>query len=246
MENNFGIKGFDENLKCKGYQFSIGKTHTEEVTPKLCGRGFHYCKTIKDVFSFYKNDGRNRFCLIEVLGDVDEGVEKSCTNKIKIVRELSKQEVSNGITDEFVAKQMKEMCDKGFMIGGSMALKIHGYKIDRPISDIDLVTKENDHSATTSLFKGMKGLREFSARDSICAFTGLLGEKYDVLKNVDARSVKRSYMGYELEVEDEVQIWEAKLRYALNGMVKHMDDILKNNIVFKMNPRMTEDNKLPF
>lgn len=246
MENKFGIKGFDKDLKCRGYQFTIGKTYVEELTPKLCGRGFHYCKTIKDVFSFYRNDGKNRFCLIEVLGDTDDGIDKSCTNKIKIVRELTKEEVSIGITDEFVAKQMKDMCDKGFMIGGSMALKIHGYKIDRPISDIDLVTKEPDHSVVISSFKGMKGLREFSARDSICAFTGLFGEKYDVLKNVEARSVKRSYMGYELEVEDEVQIWEAKLKYALNGMVKHMDDILKNGVVFKMNPRMSEENKLPF
>jgi len=246
MENNYGIKGFNEDLKCMGYQFSIGKTFEEDITPKLCGRGFHYCKTIKDVFSFYKNDGKNRFCLIEVLGKTDEGIGKSCTNKIKIIRELSKEEVSLGITDDFVAKQMKEMCDKGFMIGGSMALKIHGYKIDRTISDIDLVTKESDRSVTMSLFKGMKGLREFSSRDSICAFTGLFGEKYDILLNSEARGVKRSYMGYELEVEDEVQIWEAKLRYALNGMVKHMDDILKNSIVFKMNPRLTEDNKLPF
>lgn len=150
------------------------------------------------------------------------------------------------MTDDFIAKQMKEMCDRGFMIGGSMALKIHGYKIDRSISDIDLITKDLDHSVVISSFKGMKGLREFSSRDSICAFTGLFGEKYDVLKNVEARSVKRSYMGYELEVEDEVQIWEVKLKYALNGMVKHMDDILNNGIVFKMNPRMSEDNKLPF
>ena len=245
-EKIIGIKGFDKDLKCRNYQFRIGKTFEEDLTPKLCGRGFHYCQTLSDVFQYYPNKNGNRFCVIEVLGKVESGVDKCCTNKIKIVRELNRDEICSGITQEELGRKLREMNDNGFIIGGSFALKAHGYIIDRDLSDIDLITTNSDRSAVLSKFKNMASIKEFSSRDSICSFKGVLGEKYDILFNTNAHAVEREYLGHKINVQDDVEIWSVKLKYALNGMKKHMDDILKNNISFSMNPRIQDDNSLPF
>ena len=88
------IKGFDENLFCRGMQFEVGKTYdtgAKDNEIKLCSNTvFHYCNSIERVHSYYSCDPakHNRFCEIEVLGaEVTDG-EKCGSNKIKLVREI--------------------------------------------------------------------------------------------------------------------------------------------------------------
>ena len=44
-----GYKGFDKNLKCRGFQYEIGKEFEEDVKPECCERGFHFCEYPLDV-----------------------------------------------------------------------------------------------------------------------------------------------------------------------------------------------------
>lgn len=46
-----GFKGFDENLKCRGFQFQIGGEYEEEKA-KACNYGFHFCENPLDVFNY--------------------------------------------------------------------------------------------------------------------------------------------------------------------------------------------------
>ena len=98
------IKGFDEDLKCRGYQFEIGKTYEiklpdgyELTKEDLCSdKLFHYCNSLKDVHGYYSVNpsGHNRFCEVEVLGrEVTDG-EKCGSNKIKIIREIVGEELN--------------------------------------------------------------------------------------------------------------------------------------------------------
>jgi hypothetical protein len=87
-------KVFNPDWTCRSYQFEVGKTYEENVKPELCNRGFHACKNIADCFSYYSFDPNNKVAEVELIGDivgVDE--DKQATNKIKIVRELSWNEV---------------------------------------------------------------------------------------------------------------------------------------------------------
>lgn len=94
------IKGFDENLCCRGMQFEIGKTYeiendvNEEL--ELCtSKVFHFCRSLQQVHEYYKANpsNTNRFCEIEVLGKLVESDNKCGSNKIHIVREIKGEEL---------------------------------------------------------------------------------------------------------------------------------------------------------
>lgn len=90
-----GYKVFNHDWTCRGFQYSVGKTFEEDVIPSCCEKGFHFCTELKDCFSYYCLDPLNKVAEIEALGEIDTEAtgKKHCTNKIKIVREISWEEV---------------------------------------------------------------------------------------------------------------------------------------------------------
>ena len=89
-----GFKGFDKELKCRGFQYEIGKIYQTDKSINLCDWGFHFCRNLFDVNKFYDfSNEDNKFCEIEAIGKIIDGNDKSVTNKIKIVREISKDEL---------------------------------------------------------------------------------------------------------------------------------------------------------
>lgn len=84
-------KGFDKDLKCRGYQYEIGKEYREE-TANLCHSGFHACENPLDTFGYYAPGAGSRYCEVE-LDEVSEQASsddtKRCGKVIKIGAELS-------------------------------------------------------------------------------------------------------------------------------------------------------------
>ena len=81
-------KGFDKDLKCRGYQYEEGKEYVHEGEVKACEGGFHACENPFDVFYFYGPNEFHRFCEVEGSGKEDKQGRKSSFEKIKIVAEI--------------------------------------------------------------------------------------------------------------------------------------------------------------
>ena len=81
-------KGFDKDLKCRGYQYEEGKEYVHEGEVKACEGGFHACENPFDVFDFYAPSEFHRFCEVDGSGKEDEQGKKSSFEKIKIVAEI--------------------------------------------------------------------------------------------------------------------------------------------------------------
>lgn len=90
-----GYKVFEPDWTCRGFQYEVGKTFEEDVTPFCCVIGFHFCKKLIDCFNYYNFDPKNKVAKVIALGEIDEEYngEKCCTNKIQIVKEISWEDV---------------------------------------------------------------------------------------------------------------------------------------------------------
>ena len=85
-----GYKAFNRDLTCRGFQYEIGKTYSIKGLPILCQKGFHFCENIADTYRYYPMSDNTRICKIEAIGEiVTENNIKYCTNKIKILEEIT-------------------------------------------------------------------------------------------------------------------------------------------------------------
>lgn len=87
-----GYKAFNKDWTCRDFQYEVGKTYTMKEKPECCNQGFHFCTNVADCFKHYANNPElTKIALVEALGYIDKEEEdsKCCTNKIKIVKEIS-------------------------------------------------------------------------------------------------------------------------------------------------------------
>ena len=88
-----GFKGFDKDLKCRGYQYELGQDFQEEGKIEACSKGFHFCENPFDVFSYYPpftENGINRYCVVEGGGSIDKDSDdtKIACSKLHISAEI--------------------------------------------------------------------------------------------------------------------------------------------------------------
>lgn len=88
-------KGFDKDLKCRGFQYEVGKEY-EEGSAKLCKKGFHACENPLDTFCYY-GPTDSRYCEVDVddNGERNDADSKVCGKHIKIGAEIGLKGVIN-------------------------------------------------------------------------------------------------------------------------------------------------------
>lgn len=263
MKGNIGFKGFSKGLMCKGYSsnhmtYELDKWYYKESkeNPKLCSNdGFHFCRKLTDVFSYYSNTvSTNEFAIIEWGGNCTHDGNKSIATEIKVVRVLTRDEIDYIVEREknmidvekmelnlnlHVYKQLQEKHPFCF-IGGSAALFLHGARLKRwqkgTRSDLDIIMpfyhplqtdKEMSIAECKNSGNDFDYTFKFESHDDFCLIDVKIDPKqsYDVIE----------YGGFKYRVSKLIPILEAKLRYAPSN-TKHMKDI--NDMVL-FNPSHT-------
>ena len=81
-------KGFNKDLKCRGFQYEIGGEY-ETDSAKACEKGFHACEVPLDVLRYYA-PATSRYCEVEQSGQLskDGKDSKVASSKIKIGAEI--------------------------------------------------------------------------------------------------------------------------------------------------------------
>ncbi|EFM0366282.1 hypothetical protein CK34_003908, partial [Escherichia coli] len=123
------FKGFNKDLKCRDFQFEIGKTFHHEGKIEACGSGFHACECPFDVFCYY-SPADSRFAETISFGVTDReegGDTKIASASITIKGELTlPQFIQRGI--EWIWSKIDKSLEQQIMTGDWSAATNTGYQ----------------------------------------------------------------------------------------------------------------------
>ena len=132
-------KGTDKDMKCRGFQFELGKEY-EEAEAKLCEKGFHGCEYPLDVFAHYDPAG-SRFFVADLDGVTDE--RESCDTKLVGTKIKLRAEIGIAGIVKAAVEYIKEKAESSKnQTGDRSAATNTGY--------CSAATNTGDHSAATN------------------------------------------------------------------------------------------------
>ena len=173
-------KGFDKNLKCRDYQYEIGKTFEHKGEVEACKSGFHACEYPLDVFSYYPPSS-SRFAIVKMHGETskDSDDTKIASAKITIETEIKLPEMINRAVD-WIKNKINWSDDNTSNTGNrsaatntgdwSVATNTGDWSVATNTGDWSVATNTGNRSAATNT--GDWSVAEVSGRGSIAITTG--------------------------------------------------------------------------
>lgn len=109
-----GFKVFNPDWTCSPNgntkQYACPGKFEEEGELNICGHGMHFCQIAADCFNYYSFDSSNKVAEVIAYGDVRTDGNKSCTDKLEIVREITWDEVLRIVN---IGKNCTGYCNTG-------------------------------------------------------------------------------------------------------------------------------------
>ena len=233
-EKIIAYKGMDENMRCRGKQYEVGKTYTEDKAD-CCHAGMHACVNPFDVFSYYQLNGKNRFFEVECSGDVSKG---DCDSKLACTELTIKGEMNfAGLVKATVQAVFDRVKEKGsFFSGDYSTAGTSGYSSTAGTSG-DYSTAGTSGYSSTAGTSGYSSTAGTSGDSSTAAATGSFCKAESTGANSIAvangyESKARGAMGDYLvltEYDSNLNLVRAKMAQVDGDQIKpHVWYILKN------------------
>ncbi|ECM5381493.1 hypothetical protein OL31_11515 [Salmonella enterica subsp. enterica serovar Newport] len=146
------FKGFNKDLKCRDFQFKIGKTFHHDGKVEACGSGFHACECPFDVFSYYP-PAESRYAETISFGVIDReeiGDTKIASASITIKAELTlPQFIQRGI--EWIWSKIDKSLEQQIMTGDwSAATNTGNWSAATNTGNWSAATNTGNRSAATN------------------------------------------------------------------------------------------------
>ncbi|EKT5216435.1 hypothetical protein QER48_001995 [Salmonella enterica subsp. enterica] len=179
------FKGFNKELKCRDFQFEIGKTFHHEGKVEACGSGFHACESPFDVFGYY-SPADSRFAETISFGVTDreeDGDTKIASASITIKAELTlPQFIQRGI--EWIWSKIDKSLEQQIMTGNQSAATNTGYRSAATNTGYQSAATNtgNQSAATNTGYQsaatntGYRSAAEVSGSQSVAASIGIEGK----------------------------------------------------------------------
>ncbi|EJQ2160915.1 hypothetical protein NZS97_001205 [Salmonella enterica] len=146
------FKGFNKDLKCRDFQFKIGKTFHHDGKVEACVSGFHACECPFDVFSYYP-PAESRYAETISFGVIDReeiGDTKIASASITIKAELTlPQFIQRGI--EWIWSKIDKSLEQQIMTGDwSAATNTGNWSAATNTGNWSAATNTGNQSAATN------------------------------------------------------------------------------------------------
>ena len=110
--------------------YELNKEYEIERKLIMCENGYHFCKELINVFNYYPLDSRV-FEIDTLDGEIIKEGDKYCSRKIKLIREISEDEINKYIEDNLDKFSNSE----NYLFRSKVAKQ--GYCLDKLINDED-------------------------------------------------------------------------------------------------------------
>ena len=168
----YAYKGFDKDLKCRGFQYEVGKEYKQEGKIKCCNNGFHACEFPLDVFRYYAPGENCRYCTVTQSGETDKEKDDSkvASSKIHIETEIGLDGIIKAGV-KFILDKVNWKNKKESNTGDQSAATNTGNRSAATnTGNYSAATNTGDYSAATNT--GNRSAAKVSGKESIAIVTG--------------------------------------------------------------------------
>ena len=185
-------KGFDQDLKCRGFQFEIGKTYKHKGEVSVCNSGFHACENPLAVFEHYPPT--SRFAIVKCAGKISKGIndKKIACGELTVEAEIRLPELISEAVEWINSRvdlENKKISNTG---DGSVASNIGDGSVSSNIGYYSAASSTGDGSvaSNTGYYSAASNTGYYSAasntgNESVASNTG----SWSVASNTGNRSV---------------------------------------------------------
>ena len=144
-------KGFDQDLKCRGFQFEIGKTYKHKGEVSVCNSGFHACENPLAVLEHYPPT--SRFAIVKCDGKISKGIndKKIACGELTVEAEIQLPELISEAVEWINSRvdlENKKISNTG---DGSLASNTGDYSVASNTGNQSVASNTGDWSAASNV-----------------------------------------------------------------------------------------------
>ena len=144
-----GFKGFDKDLKCRGFQYEVGKDYTKSGEICCSSSGFHFCENPLRVFGYYRPSD-SRYCEVDGDGKIDRDNSKVAVSHIHIGKELGLNEMVDAAVEFILEKAKMDETLATNTVSYSAATNTGSYSVAKNTGDCSAATNTGSYSVATN------------------------------------------------------------------------------------------------